>query len=103
MCIKKELITNAVTLFRWATKESLSGRTICSRDEMTGEIKQLEMPALTAISDSVPPELSPAERKRRLTEPARPLSEVLSELKEGEPHAAQVDRHLDKKRRARAL
>ena len=48
---KKEVILNAITLFRWAAKEIMYGRTICSIDEKTQVVKQLELPALSAIVD----------------------------------------------------
>lgn len=79
---KKEFLLNAFTLFRWAAKQVMLGRTICAVNEATGEIRHLEMPALSAIADSYPPPalLSPEEVKRRAALPGRPLKEVLADI-----------------------
>lgn len=87
---KKDLILNAVTLFRWAAKETLFGRLVGSIDEASGAMRYLEMPALAAIADSRPDmtPLSPEEIKRRLAGPAVPLSEFWDKEKGGPLHAA---------------
>jgi hypothetical protein len=57
------------------------GRSICAVNEVTGEIRHLEMPALAAIAQSGPPALlSPEEVRRRIAEPRRELKEILSDL-----------------------
>ena len=100
---KKELITNAVTLFRWATKETLYGRSICSRNEATGEIRQLEMPALTAIAESVPPEVPREELLKRAGQgTGRPLSEIMADLLRGVAENESVDGNLEQARRRTA-
>lgn len=43
---KKELLSNALMLFRWAVKERQSGRAICSMDASSQNIRELGMPAL---------------------------------------------------------
>ena len=43
---KKELLSNALMLFRWAVKERQAGRAVCSMDDSTGKIRELGMPAL---------------------------------------------------------
>lgn len=72
---KKEVILNAITLFRWAAKEILSGRTICSIDERTKAIKQLELPALTAVVDKRIEPLTDEQVQERLATGSRRFSE----------------------------
>ena len=48
---RKEFLLNAITLFQWAAKQVMPGRTICAIDERSGEVHHLEMPALAAISE----------------------------------------------------
>ena len=72
---KKEVILNAITLFRWAAKEIMYGRTICSVDEKTQIVRQLELPALTSISDKRPATLSLQQIQERLSGNGRPFSE----------------------------
>lgn len=72
---KKEVIGNALTLLKWAAKEILYGRTICSIDEATGKTKQFDLPALANIAEagSRSPLLTPeqrAERQKELSERA---------------------------------
>lgn len=80
---KKEVIASALTLFKWATREILYGRSICSIDEATGKTKQFESPALSNLADAAAriPRLTPEEYAQRLKESARPAAEVLAELK----------------------
>ena len=62
---KKEFLLNAFTLFQWAAKQVMLGRTICAINERSGEIHHLAMPALAAIADySMPPPLSAEEVRR---------------------------------------
>jgi hypothetical protein len=99
---KREFFLNAFTLFQWAAKQVMLGRTICAMDEATGEVRHLEFPALQAIAAKVPPiSLSPNEVRRRLAEPSRPLAEVLAELKEPVREEAIHGDH-EQKRRERA-
>lgn len=72
---KKEVILNALTLFRWAVKETMLGKVVCSLDEETNSMRQLELPALTAVSDKRPEKLSKEEVQRRLSGPMRTWSE----------------------------
>jgi hypothetical protein len=84
---KREFLINAFTLFQWAAKQVMLGRTICAMNETTGEIRHLEMPALATIAQNSPPSfLSPEEVRRRIAEPGRTLGEILSNL-EGERNA----------------
>ncbi len=46
---KREFVSNALTLFRWAANELVQGRSIGSVDA-GGDVKQLEMPALAAFA-----------------------------------------------------
>ncbi len=43
---KKDLISNALTLFKWAVKETKSGRVIASVDEENQRYREVLMPAL---------------------------------------------------------
>ena len=84
---KRELLANALTLFKWATRETLQGRTICSLNEATREIRYLELPALSAIAEACKREtIGDDEFRRRLSEPTRPLSEILPRLQEHGGH-----------------
>src|SRR5271154_3554744 len=79
---KKEFLLNAFTLFQWAAKQVMLGRTICAMNESKGEIRHLEMPALAAIAENYPPPtfLTPEEVRRRAAQPGRPLEEVLADM-----------------------
>jgi hypothetical protein len=73
---KQELLLSAFTLFEWAAKQVMLGRKICAMNEATGEIRHLELPALTAIADwGAPPILTQEEIRRRIAEPGFPFSE----------------------------
>ena len=43
---KKELFNNALTLLKWALKETRRGNTIASIDEKHGKYRELQMPIL---------------------------------------------------------
>jgi hypothetical protein len=94
---KKEFLLNAFTLFQWAAKQVMLGRTICALNESTGEVRHLEMPALAAIAENNPPPsfLTPEEVRRRTAQPGRPFSEFLATLKE--PAGGPMDRHLERR------
>ena len=80
---KKELLLNAVTLFKWAAQEAMYGRTVCTVSESDGKIRQLELPALsTIVEGSRQFSAEVAERSGNPLESSRPLSEILSRLKE---------------------
>lgn len=46
----KDLFNNALTLFKWAARVKQQGLAICSVDEESKTIRELEMPALDVIS-----------------------------------------------------
>jgi hypothetical protein len=99
---KREFFLNALTLFQWAAKQVMLGRTICAMNEATGEVRHLELPALGAIATKAPPVLlAPEELRRRLAEPSRPLAEVLAGLKETAGEEA-IHRDDEQERRKRA-
>jgi len=54
---KKELFNNALTLLKWAIKETRSGRYIASVDEKSGKYRELHMPILSngPLVDEVAP------------------------------------------------
>lgn len=85
---KKELLMNAVTLFKWATQEALYSRSVCSISDNDGTIRQLELPAITAIVEAARQQSAvvDADLERRLKEPRRSLSEILNEMKESSAH-----------------
>jgi hypothetical protein len=47
---KKELLNNALTLLKWAVKQTGRGSTIAAIDERDGSYKELSMPLLDAIA-----------------------------------------------------
>ena len=85
---KREFVSNALTLFRWASNELLYGRSISSVDATGKVVKQLEMPCLTAFAQAG--EQLNARLVERLqagtadTRPAtpRPAREVIAELRQ---------------------
>jgi len=44
---KKELFNNALTLLKWAIKETRQGNSIASVDEKHGKYRELQMPILS--------------------------------------------------------
>ncbi len=46
---RKDLFSNALTLFQWAVKSKRSGRIVASLDEETGNAKEIVMPALENV------------------------------------------------------
>jgi hypothetical protein len=99
---KKEFLLNAFTLFQWAAKQVMLGRTICAMNESTGEIRHLEMPALSAIAENNPPPtfLTPEEVRRRAALPRRPFAEFLETLKE--TPGGEMDRDVERRDEQRA-
>jgi hypothetical protein len=93
---KRDFFLNAFTLFQWAAKQILLGRSICAINEETGEIRHLEMPGLAAIASKTRPTvLSSEEIRQRAAEPGRPFEEVLATLKGthgGKAKAGDVER-----------
>jgi hypothetical protein len=80
---KRDFFLNAFTLFQWAAKQILLGRSICAVNEATGEVRHLEMPGLAAIAAKTRPTvLSGEELDRQKAGPGRPFTEVLATLKE---------------------
>ncbi len=84
MKTKKELILNALTLYRWAANELLYGRVVGSMDQSGNKVKQLEMPTLAVFAqageDFARQRPSEAELDERAKKPGRSLREVLQEL-----------------------
>ena len=79
---KRDFFLNAFTLFQWAAKQILLGRSICAINEATGEVRHLEMPGLAAIAAKTRPTvLSMEEFDRRSAEPGKPFAEFLPTLK----------------------
>ena len=61
-----ELFNNALTLAKWAVRETEQRRAILSLDETTGKTRELMMPFLEAVGAKLPlpPEAEPAEQRR---------------------------------------
>ena len=92
---KKEFLLNAFTIFKWAAQQVLLGRTICAMNEATGEIRHLEMPALSAIAEyGSPPSLTPEEHRRRMAQPGQALPEHV--FRTGGERDVEADRSLDR-------
>jgi hypothetical protein len=92
---KKEFLLNAFTMFKWAAQQILLGRTICAMDEVTGEIRHLEMPALSAIREyGTPPPLALEERRRLMAQPGHALPEHV--FGTGGERDVEADRSLDR-------
>ncbi len=87
---KKDVILNSITLFRWAAKEVLLGREICSLDEKTQSIKQLELPALSAVFEKRVEPLSDAQVREQLASGGRPFSEFRPSASPGGKSAASI-------------
>jgi hypothetical protein len=80
---KRDFFLNALTLFQWAAKQILLGRSICAINEATGEVRHLEMPGLAVIAAKTRPTvLSPEEFDRRTAAPGQPFVDVIATLKE---------------------
>ncbi len=80
---KRDFFLNAFTLFRWAAKQILLGRSICAINEATGEVRHLEMPGLAVIASKTRPSiLSDEEVRQRTDGPGKPFAEVIATLKE---------------------
>lgn len=76
---KREFVSNALTLFRWAANELLYGRSIAAVDVTGQVVKQLEMPALStfaAIGQRIQQKLPELLRSIDPDQPARPAREV---------------------------
>jgi hypothetical protein len=50
---KKELFNNALTLLKWAIKETRRGNAIASIDEKNGKYRELQMPILESPRASI--------------------------------------------------
>ncbi len=80
---KREFVSNALTLFRWAVAEVEANRRVGSFTPAGDQLKQMEMPALAAIA-SARARLDERTANRPATPAAtdtRPMSEVLAELR----------------------
>jgi hypothetical protein len=69
---KKDVVLNALTLFKWAARETMAGRTVCSIRESSNMIRQLELPALSAIAEASPKEMTTEELRESLSGPSLP-------------------------------
>src|SRR5262249_48075964 len=82
---KRDFFLNAFTLFQWAAKQILLGRSICAINEATGEVRHLEMPGLAVIAAKTRPTvLSPEEVRQRTAGPGKPFADVIASLEEKE-------------------
>jgi len=86
---KREFVSNALTLFKWAAMEMLQGRTIASADAK-GSLKELQMPVFQNFTGIGLEELllSNEEVRRRSQEPSRKLIDREKFLEE------RADEHL---------
>ena len=89
---RKEVISNAIAFYHWATKELLMGRTICSIDEATQKVKQYDSHAMSAISEkaaSIKP-LSEEQIEFELKQPSITTKELLAKAN-GAKNAASIE------------
>ncbi len=93
---KRDYFLNALTLFQWAARQIMLGRSICAINEATGEVRHLEMPGLAVIAGKTHATvLSPEEVNRQTAGPGRPFGDVIAMLKEtrgGEEMGRDVER-----------
>lgn len=81
---KREFVSNALTLFRWAVAELEANRRVGSFAPAGDQLKQMEMPSLAAIS-AARARLDERTANSPATSPAtdrRPMAEVLAELRQ---------------------
>lgn len=52
LATRKELMSNALTLLKWAVKHVRNGRTIASVDDRENRMIELDMPFLSALAGS---------------------------------------------------
>lgn len=73
---KKEVVLNAITLLRWAAREIMYGRMVGSINRETGAVKEVELPALSIISEKAIENLSDTEIRNRIAEGVRAIHEA---------------------------
>ena len=81
---KRELVSNMLTLFKWAAIQVRYGRSIGSFDE-EGTKWILELPALSTLAGSAPL-MSEEELQKRMTEKFYSRDEVISQLRKEYDH-----------------
>lgn len=81
---KREIVSNALALFRWAALETLHGKQIASATPDGKVVKQLEMPSLAAFVRHAEAfnKLLPSREEvlNRATQPGESFDEVLAEI-----------------------
>lgn len=79
---KREFVTNAIALFKWAAREALDGRSLASVNRDGSIATRFETPALSTIAElfDVFPPISEEERTRRRAPAGRPLPDSLDEV-----------------------
>ena len=91
---KVGLFNTALTLFEWAVRERLAGRSICSQDLATGAIKEIEMPGFPPLDRSANPWSVPAQdasgqiMRSQLSQPNAPSVKNLPQFRQA--YLAQV-------------
>ena len=95
---KRDFFPNAFTLFQWAAKQILLGRSICAINETTGEVRHLDMPGLAVIASKARPTvLSSEEVRERLAEAEEPFAEFRTRTTSKETSGDQeVDRAVER-------
>lgn len=78
---KKDVIMDALTLFRWAAQEIMHGRTVCSVDERTGEMTPFELSALSRVAEKRAQPLSDEQVEERIAQGGRRFSEFMPKRK----------------------
>ena len=73
---KKEVVLNAITLLHWAAREIMYGRMVGATNRETGEFKEVELPALSIVSEKAIENVSNTEICARIAEGVRAVHEV---------------------------
>jgi len=82
---KREFVSNALTLFKWAANEIASGRRVASMDAQGGAVARFEMPSLRAFSRIADEftRLRPSEEelKQQAAQSGIPAGQIIEEMK----------------------
>ncbi len=81
---KRDVVMHALSLFRWAAKETMMGRVVCSINETTNSIRQFDSPALSVIAEFRPTPLTAEEVRQLMAGPSLPRGEFAAQAQQPE-------------------